>query len=160
MEGPWWPHQEGALKPLYHDSPLMDVQVVEGQGKMEVRELETRRGRRAIWDVVRVIYNRKYLQMLRISSRWRRRDNISMHDKAFNPTGHLWTKIKALCGEFSNSITCDLWWFLLYMKKTTDYSPFKYNGVNHNMCSSKFDTLCNSYSWHRKQNNIGCEYVA
>lgn len=31
--GPWWPHQEGALKPLYHDSVLMDVQVAEGQGR-------------------------------------------------------------------------------------------------------------------------------
>ena len=30
------------MKPLYHDSPLMDVQVVEGQGKMEVRKLQMR----------------------------------------------------------------------------------------------------------------------
>ena len=31
--GPWWPHQEGASKPFYHDSALMDVRVVEGQGR-------------------------------------------------------------------------------------------------------------------------------
>ena len=141
--GPWWPHQEGALKPLYHDSALMDVQVVEGQGKMEVRELEMRRRRRVIWGAAGVIYNSKYLQMQHISSRCRTRDNISMHDKAFNWTGHLRNKIKALCGEFSKPISCDLGWFVLYMEQTDDNSPFESNLGNQNMCTSKFDTPWN-----------------
>lgn len=115
-----------------------------GAGKMEVRKLETRRRRRAIWGAVGVIYNGKYLQMQHISSRCRTPDNISMHDKAFNWTGHLRNKIKVLCGEFSKPISCDLWWFVLYMKQTDDNSPFESNLGNQNICTSKFDTLCNA----------------
>lgn len=45
--GPWWPHQEGALKPLYHDSTLMDVQVAEGQGRWRLESW--RRGEDEGW---------------------------------------------------------------------------------------------------------------
>lgn len=45
--GPWWPHQEGALKPLYHDSTLMDVQVAEGQRRWRLESW--RRGEDEGW---------------------------------------------------------------------------------------------------------------
>lgn len=115
-----------------------------GAGKMEVRTLEMRRRRSSIWGAAEIIYNSKYLQMLRISSGCRARDNISMHDKAFNWTGHLGNKIKALCGEFSKPVSCDLQWFVLYMKQTGDNSPFESNLENQNICTSKFDTLCDN----------------
>lgn len=114
-----------------------------GAGKMEVRRLEMRRRRRVIWGAAKVIYNSKYLQMQHISSRCRAWDNISMHDKAFYWTGHLRNKIKVLCVEFSKPISCDLGWFVPYMKQTDDNSPFESNLENLNICTSKFDTLCN-----------------
>ena len=153
--GPWWPHQEGALKPLYHDSTLMDVQVVEGQGRWRLESCRWGEDGEVIWGAEGVIYNSKYLQMQHISSRCRTWDNISMHDKAFNWTGHLWNKIKALCGEFSKPVFCDPWWFVLYMKQADDNSQLESNLGNVNVCMSKscwhiIECLIDS-SHHRKK---------
>lgn len=104
--GPWWPHQEGASKPLYHDSTLMDVQVAEGQGRWRLESC--RRGEDGGWYEVQWGLYSKYLQMQHISSRCRTPHSISMHNKAF-----IWTG-QALCGEFFYR------WFVLYMMQTDD----------------------------------------
>lgn len=148
--GPWWPHQEGASKPLYHDSTLMDVRVVAGQGRwrLESGSWGEEGGRYEVpWQLYTTVNTYK---MRHISSRCRTWDSISMHDKAFDWTGHHRNKIKVLCGEFSKLISCDLRWFAPYMKQTDDNSPFESNLGNQNNCTSKTDTLFNAVHTQRE----------